>query len=241
MSRKHARRGRLIPVLFFTFVAGMAAGWWARPSTSAALSRVERFEEAHFQKGTGGDVRLESPSDDRPADPFNAASRGEEPREQAVEDKRAAEPADTAPPPAHLRLPIDEADAGTMKGQFGDRRDRGARDHEAVDILAPRNTPVHAVDSGTVARLFFSKQGGITVYQFDPTGRFCYYYAHLERYASGLREGQTISRGEVIGYVGTSGNAPTNTPHLHFAIFELTPEKHWWQGKPLDPWAAFNR
>ena len=158
-----------------------------------------------------------------------------------METRGTTVPVDDALPPAPLRLPVDEADARAMKGQFGDRRDRGARGHEAVDILAPRNTPVHAVDDGTVAKLFFSKQGGITVYQFDPTERFCYYYAHLERYAPGLREQQKISRGEIIGYVGTTGNAPANTPHLHFAIFRLTPERHWWQGTPIDPWAVFSR
>jgi murein DD-endopeptidase MepM/ murein hydrolase activator NlpD len=99
---------------------------------------------------------------------------------------------------------------------------------------------VHAVDDGTIEKLFVSKQGGITVYQFDPSERFCYYYAHLERYASGLHEKQKVSRGDILGFVGTTGNAPANTPHLHFAIFALTPEKRGWQGTPLDPWAVFN-
>lgn len=141
----------------------------------------------------------------------------------------------------HLRLPLDSADVRAMKGQFNEKRGGGSRGHEAVDILAPRNTPVHAVEDGTIAKLFTSKQGGLTVYQFDPGGRFCYYYAHLERYAAGLHDGQRVERGDVIGYVGTSGNAPPNTPHLHFAIFELTPARHWWQGTAIDPWIAFRR
>jgi hypothetical protein len=106
-----------------------------------------------------------------------------------------------------LRLPIDGARVEAMKGGFAERRDAGGRSHEAVDILAPRNTPIHAVENGTIAKLFMSKAGGLTIYQFDPTERFCYYYAHLERYAAGLRDGQKVSRGDVIGYVGTSGNA----------------------------------
>lgn len=141
----------------------------------------------------------------------------------------------------HLRLPVDSASVSTMKGQFGDTRDGGARGHEAVDILAPRHTPVRAVEAGTVAKLFLSKPGGITVYQFDPGGRFCYYYAHLERYAPGLKEGQRVERGDLLGFVGTTGNAPKDTPHLHFAIFEVTEPGRWWRGTALDPWQAFTR
>jgi murein DD-endopeptidase MepM/ murein hydrolase activator NlpD len=135
-----------------------------------------------------------------------------------------------------LRLPIDSMDPEPLKGAFDERRGGGTRVHEAVDILAPRNTPVRAVENGTIAKLFLSKAGGRTIYQFDPSGRFCYYYAHLERYADGIREGQSVSRSDIIGYVGTSGNAPPNTPHLHFAIFQLTPARHWWQGTPIDPY-----
>ena len=137
-----------------------------------------------------------------------------------------------------LRLPIDDADVEAMKGGFGEGRAAG-RPHEAVDILAPRNTPIRAVEDGTIAKLFESKAGGTTVYQFDPSGRFCYYYAHLERYAPGLHDGQHVSQGEVIGFVGTSGNAPPNTPHLHFAVFELDADRHWWKGRAIDPYLIF--
>jgi peptidoglycan LD-endopeptidase LytH len=138
-----------------------------------------------------------------------------------------------------LRLPIDGADVGAMRGGFVELRDRGSRPHEAVDILGPRNTPVHAVEDGTIARLFTSRAGGITVYQYDPGQQFCYYYAHLERYAGGLRQGQRVARGDVIGYVGTSGNAPPNTPHLHFAVFELEQDGQWWKGRAVDPHLLF--
>lgn len=113
---------------------------------------------------------------------------------------------------------------------------RGSRLHEAIDILAPRGTPVVAVDDGRVAKIFTSKQGGLTVYQFDPDETHAYYYAHLDRYAEGLKEGAHLRRGDSIGSVGTSGNAPPDTPHLHFAIFELGPEKRWWEGKPVNPY-----
>jgi murein DD-endopeptidase MepM/ murein hydrolase activator NlpD len=108
--------------------------------------------------------------------------------------------------------------------------------HEAIDIIKPRGTPVHAVVSGTIRKLFLSKPGGNTIYQFDETGVYCYYYAHLDRYVEGLREGMLVERGEVIGFVGSTGNADARAPHLHFAIFELGPEKQWWKGKPVDPY-----
>jgi murein DD-endopeptidase MepM/ murein hydrolase activator NlpD len=140
----------------------------------------------------------------------------------------------------NLRLPVDAADVEALKGQFGDHRSgSGGHDHDAVDISAPRNTPVHAVEAGTIAKLFTSKAGGLTIYHFDPGNRFAYYYAHLDHYADGLREGQHVSPGDVIGYVGTTGNAPPGAPHLHFAIFELGADKRWWQGVPLDPYPIF--
>ena len=113
---------------------------------------------------------------------------------------------------------------------------RSGHVHEAADILAPRNTPVRAVEAGTIARLLTNPSGGITIYQLDPSERFVYYYAHLERYADGLKEGQTVGRGQVIGYVGTTGNAPRSTPHLHFAIFRVVDQTQWWSGAPINPY-----
>lgn len=108
--------------------------------------------------------------------------------------------------------------------------------HEAADIMAARNTPVRAVEAGTIARLLRSASGGITIYQLDPSQRYIYYYAHLQRYADGLREGLAVERGQVIGYVGTTGNAPENAPHLHFAIFRVVDPKQWWGGVPVNPY-----
>jgi murein DD-endopeptidase MepM/ murein hydrolase activator NlpD len=133
-----------------------------------------------------------------------------------------------------LSMPVENYDRTKLHGSFSETRG-GSRLHEAIDILAPRDTSVVAVEDGTIARLFSSKAGGITIYHFDPSTTYVYYYAHLERYASGLREGAEVRRGQVIGYVGTSGNAPKDTPHLHFAIFRLTDRKQWWDGTPIDP------
>ena len=137
-----------------------------------------------------------------------------------------------------LRLPIDDADVERLKGMFARTRD-GSPPHEAVDIVAQHDTPIQAVDDGTIAKLFTSQAGGLTIYQFDPDRRFSYYYAHLERYAPGLAEGQQVMRGDVIGFVGTSGNAPPDTPHLHFAISELDAARQWWSGRPIDPYLVF--
>ena len=133
-----------------------------------------------------------------------------------------------------LLIPVRGVDASHIRDNFSEMR--GGRVHEAIDILAPRGTPVVAVDDGVVEKLFTSAQGGLTVYEFDADRAYCYYYAHLDRYAGGLAEKQHVKRGEVIGYVGSTGNASPDAPHLHFAIFRLGPERRWWEGTPIDPY-----
>ena len=137
----------------------------------------------------------------------------------------------------HLTIPVPGVDAEDLAPQFYDAR--GERGHEALDIIAMTGEPVVAVEDGTIAKLFLSKPGGNTIYQFDPTETYAYYYAHLDRYADGLAEGAMVKRGQVIGYVGSTGNAAT--PHLHFAIFRLGPEKQWWKGEALDPYPALKQ
>ncbi len=137
-----------------------------------------------------------------------------------------------------LSLPVQGVEIVNVRNSFSEMR--GDRIHEAVDILAPRDTPVVAVEDGKIAKLFFSVRGGNTIYHFDASETYCYYYAHLDRYAVDIREGQFIKRGQIIGYVGTSGNAPKDTPHLHFAIFKLNSDKKWWQGTPIDPYPLLN-
>jgi peptidoglycan LD-endopeptidase LytH len=133
-----------------------------------------------------------------------------------------------------LAIPVPGVDPKNVVDSFNEMRGPGR--HEATDIPAPRGTLVIAVDSGTVKKLFTSVRGGLTVYQFDASQTYCYYYAHLDRYAAGLEEGEFLKRGDRIGYVGTTGDAPPDDPHLHFAIFKLGAEKHWWQGTPIDPY-----
>ena len=133
-----------------------------------------------------------------------------------------------------LRIPVKDVEARQLHDTFTDARGSD-RAHEAIDILAPRGTPVLAVDDGAVVKLFLSKPGGITVYQFDPTRTVAYYYAHLDRYAEGLSEGQVLKRGDLVGFVGSTGNANPDAPHLHFAVFELGEQKQWWKGRAINP------
>jgi murein DD-endopeptidase MepM/ murein hydrolase activator NlpD len=170
----------------------------------------------------------------------------------AVPTSPTAEPAalllaPATPPPLHtpslagfsltagaLVLPVEGAKRSDLRDTFSEAR--GKRRHEAIDILAPRGTPVLAAVDGSIAKLFTSVQGGLTVYEFDGNSVYCYYYAHLDRYAEGLKEGQRVLRGERIGFVGTTGDAPPNTPHLHFAVTRLGPDKRWWEGISINPY-----
>jgi len=137
-----------------------------------------------------------------------------------------------------LIVPVEGVAAADLRDTFGDGRP-GHR-HEAIDIAAPRGARVLAADDGKLVKLFTSVPGGLTIYQFDPDSRFAYYYAHLDRYADGLREGMRLQRGDVIGYVGTTGNAAPDAPHLHFAVFRLGPERQWWKGEAINPFGALH-
>jgi murein DD-endopeptidase MepM/ murein hydrolase activator NlpD len=237
MKRRSEQRGIVIPALVACFCTGMMVGWWLRsgapqPSVPPAAPSGRVLVDPARREGPARESEVAATTGEplvAPASPNSPKLPTLLPAAGTIGDVRGR----------GLRLPIDGMSVEAMKGGFAERRDAGGRPHEAVDILAPRNTPVYAVDDGTIAKLFESRAGGITVYQYDPSGRFCYYYAHLEHYASGLRENQRVSRGDVIGYVGTSGNAPPNTPHLHFAVFELDADRRWWKGRAIDPYLIF--
>lgn len=133
-----------------------------------------------------------------------------------------------------LGMPIANLKLSDIRDTFKEMHN-GHR-HEATDIMAPRGTPVLAVEDGTIRKLFLSKPGGITIYEFDPSEQYCYYYAHLDGYAADLREGMHVRRGQTIAYVGSTGDADANSPHLHFGITAIGPEKKWWGGTPIDPY-----
>jgi murein DD-endopeptidase MepM/ murein hydrolase activator NlpD len=136
----------------------------------------------------------------------------------------------------HLLIPVQGIAAGQLQDTFSDSRSEG-RVHDAIDILAPRGTPVLASADGRIVRLFQSVKGGTTIYQLASADEhLVFYYAHLERYADGLVEGHLARRGEVIGYVGDTGNAGPGNTHLHFQIYRVAEPKHFWTGENINPY-----
>jgi peptidoglycan LD-endopeptidase LytH len=206
---------------------GGITGWWMHLTMSVEQRPMASVDGPSLDASKPPSVpAAREPVDAEP--PAVAADPGEPGLDAVAELRRRS-----------LRLPIDAANVSSMEGGFSEARPGEPRGHEAVDILSPRNTAVRAVEDGKIAKLFLSKAGGNTIYQFDPSERFCYYYAHLDHYADGLHDGERVAKGEVIGYVGTTGNAPANTPHLHFAILKLGDDKHWWKGTAIDPFLVF--
>jgi murein DD-endopeptidase MepM/ murein hydrolase activator NlpD len=186
----------------------------------------------------------------RPDAPAAAASPAAPPNVSGALPAAPAAPAparaDTAPPVVTaadraalaergLRVPVQGVTPARVPDTFAERRDGGSRPHEALDILAPRGTPVLSASDGRVLKLFTSAAGGLAVYVLDPSGRFVCYYAHLDAYRPGLAEGQAVRAGDPLGTVGSTGNANAAAPHLHFAVARLDDPRRWWAGTPVDP------
>jgi murein DD-endopeptidase MepM/ murein hydrolase activator NlpD len=224
----HTRHpGRLrkvwVPVAVLAVAAGLVIGTWFRPAATTHTQPAENPSQAV------------APA---PADAAEPAPN------TAVPSVALPVPvADPATDLSRLRaraldIPVKGFSAAQLSDNYTQGRAGGAL-HEALDIMAPRGTPVLAVEDGRVAKLFLSKPGGITLYQFDPGAEFAYYYAHLDGYADGIAEGSVLRKGQLIGYVGSTGNASAGAPHLHFAIYKLGPEKQWWRGTPLNPFLVW--
>lgn len=126
-------------------------------------------------------------------------------------------------------------DSTRLDDSFEDPRDGGARKHQAIDIMAPRGSAVLAVQDGRILSLSKSAKGGTTVYATDLEEQFVYYYAHLDRYHANVYAGRPLLRGDTIGYVGTTGNAPKNVPHLHFQVMRMPGDRKYWVGEPINP------
>lgn len=180
----------------------------------------------------------------------------------AKAEKPKAEPLPVAPPPdtasatgptttvtdtdlnyiaaRNLLIPVAGVTASGLHDTFNQARSEG-RQHDAIDIMAPQGTPVLATTDGAVIKLFQSDRGGVTLYELDSSGRYVYYYAHLMRYAEGVAEGRQLRRGDVIAYVGDTGNAGAGKFHLHFAISKLTSPHQWSGGDPINPYPLLVR
>ena len=216
-----------LSVVLLMWWAGAKALNWARSAHPGPLTNYGTRVDPSVPKA--------KPVDDVPREPALAA-RGVAPTISAhtavlgsdIDDLRRRS----------LLVPVRGLQAEDLVSSFDDARG-SSRQHEAIDILAPRGTDVIAVENGKVAKIFTSKAGGLTLYQFDPSEKFVYYYAHLDSYAPGIKEGAMLQKGDVVGTVGTTGNAPKNTPHLHFAIAKLDPDKRWWGGTALDPFLVW--
>lgn len=137
-----------------------------------------------------------------------------------------------------MAIPVAGKTLQQLQDTFDEGRSSG-RIHRALDILAPRGTPVIAADSGRILRVSVNALGGNTIYATDPMGRIVYYYAHLDAYQPGLVQGMTIARGDTLGFVGTTGNAPKDTPHLHFQVMRMPPDGKYWDGEPINPYPLF--
>ncbi|WP_019516628.1 M23 family metallopeptidase [Sphingomonas sp. Mn802worker] len=142
---------------------------------------------------------------------------------------------------AGLSVPVAGVRREALHDSWGEAREGGERGHQGIDIMAPGGTPVIATADGWIEKLFESGRGGTTLYQRSADGRWVYYYAHLAGYASGLREGLRVGRGQLLGYVGDSGNAGAGNYHLHFGLSRMGAGERWWQGESVDPYPLLAR
>lgn len=247
----------LLAILLIAFVGGLGFYFWLAATGESSRARVTETTvppPPDVNTGTGatpavppqpdGSTPLAPPVAGGDAPPPVDTGAGAPPPQVPQADARVqpgSEPTPLGDPgPLAQRgigLPIAKITAKDIHETFNESRGGGERRHEATDIMAPKGTPVMAVDNGVIAKLFTSKPGGLTVYQFDADEKYVFYYAHLDRYAEGLKEGMLVRKGQMIGYVGITGNSDPNAPHLHFAILQLGPEKKWYENtRPVDPY-----
>ncbi len=242
---------RALLILLIGVLVGANVVYFAmtRSARHAASEQVERVAQAGVVAGHAASARgpamPEKGSSPRASGPVgrdvSPAPVGTAPI--VVAPKSATADTDTdsgaggagAQGPSGLIVPVSGVAPESLADTYTDARSEG-RSHDAIDIMAPAGTPVFAVADGHIEKLFTSDRGGLTIYQFEPGGRYAYYYAHLQSYVPGLHEKQQVRQGEVIGYVGSTGNASASAPHLHFAIFVLGPEKRWWEGTAINPY-----
>jgi murein DD-endopeptidase MepM/ murein hydrolase activator NlpD len=134
-----------------------------------------------------------------------------------------------------LIIPVAGVRSDQLLDTFDDARSEG-RLHDAIDIMAPAGTAVLAATAGKIVKLSQSDRGGTTIYQLSADERTVYYYAHLQSYAAGLAEGNVVRQGDVIAYVGDTGNAGVGNYHLHFSMAAVSDPKRYWEGTNINPY-----
>ncbi|HEY0113285.1 MAG TPA: M23 family metallopeptidase [Allosphingosinicella sp.] len=166
-----------------------------------------------------------------------AFNRGPVPEPRQAEAQAPPPKAELEIGPSGIAIPVAGIKPEALADTYTQSRAGGARVHNAIDIMAPHGTPVVAAAPGVVEKLFYSKGGGgISVYVRSPDNNWTFYYAHLERYAPGLKEGQAVKQGDPLGTVGSTGNANPAGPHLHFAVNRMAPGQKWYDGTPVNPY-----
>ena len=196
------------------------------------LSRVPRDRSRNAQPSSRSNQRTPNPTP-RPQD--NSASAVSTPTPAPGSPSPLPEVA-----PGALIIPVAGVRSDQLRDTFTEARSEG-RVHDAIDIAAPRGTPVLAAADGTIVKLFQSERGGTTIYQLSTDNKFIYYYAHLDRYAEGLTEGHFAKQGETIAYVGDTGNAGAGNYHLHFSIALTSDPKRYWEGVNINPYPLLRR
>jgi len=194
---------------------------------------------ALFSRGLRNGSRNEPPRSSS-----NRPTPNPSPRPQDNSASVVSTPASPSPvpevAPGGLIIPVAGVRPNQLLDTFSDARSEG-RVHDAIDIAAPRGTPVLAAADGTILKLFYSERGGITIYQLSQDNKFIYYYAHLDRYAEGLTEGHFAKQGEIIAYVGDTGNAGAGNYHLHFSIALTSDPRRYWEGVNINPYPLLKR
>jgi murein DD-endopeptidase MepM/ murein hydrolase activator NlpD len=231
-----APRARVLLIAALAFAALAALIWylsyayWSQPATKLPPPRAVET--------VGPPPATDTPTPDATPEPTPSAAPFGTPAPPAPATPAPSPQALMQPPvvaPSGLVIPVAGVRPEQLQDTFNDARSEGRR-HDAIDIIAPRGTPVLAAADGRVIKLFQSDKGGVTLYQLGTDERTVYYYAHLERYADGLSEGHVARRGETIAYVGDTGNVTPGNYHLHFQIYTVADPKKFYSGNNLNPY-----
>lgn len=234
--------------LFLLLIGLVAAAWFLLPRLIPEGGITVRIDRGGWEPGSDDDVPAavvlpNPPAEAGPTPPPAAATPGA-PLGPAVTlpgdtfsvgQPQSLRAPQTSPPAGRLRVPVVGVRPEQLVDTYTQARARG-RPHNAIDIAAPRGTPVAAAAAGRVLKLFRSDAGGTTLYQLDPDGHTVYYYAHLDRYARGIREGQALRGGDILGYVGDTGNAGAGNYHLHFGVSRVPTPEQYWGGEDVNPY-----